>query len=151
VEYLDADVPLKVSLEAFSPFIPLNTEDSSLPATVLQFTVTNTSALPVEAALVGRLENAVLLNHRAVPGVRRCQIIAGRGHTFLACRAEPAADAMPEPPAMLADVGTMGLALLRSDPTSSSSSPTTKAIRTSDVSALRRSKPPTLIAWRRAG
>ncbi len=51
VEYADADVPLAVKLEAFSPFIPLNTDDSSLPATILQFTLRNTSAAPVEATL----------------------------------------------------------------------------------------------------
>src|SRR5665213_4416024 len=47
VEYADAAVPLAVKLEAFSPFIPLNTDDSSLPATIFQFTLRNTSAAPV--------------------------------------------------------------------------------------------------------
>jgi hypothetical protein len=100
VEYRDAAVPLTVKLEAFSPFIPLNTDDSSLPATVMQFTLTNTSAAPVEAALVGTLENAVLLNHRNVPGLRRNRVIAGSGYTFLECSAEksnvPAAPKRPD-------------------------------------------------------
>ncbi|HWI59584.1 MAG TPA: GH116 family glycosyl-hydrolase, partial [Bacillota bacterium] len=62
VEYRDPDLPLSVSLEAFSPFIPLNTEDSSLPATVLHFTVKNHSQTAVEAELAGWLENAVCLH-----------------------------------------------------------------------------------------
>ncbi len=37
VEYADPNLPLSVQLEAFSPFIPLNTEDSSLPVTILSF------------------------------------------------------------------------------------------------------------------
>ena len=100
VEYRDAAVPLAVKLEAFSPFIPLNTDDSSLPATVLQFTLTNTSAAPVAAALVGTLENGVLLHHRTVAGTRRNRLLAGRGYTCLACSAEkstaPAAPTRPD-------------------------------------------------------
>ena len=57
VEYSDASVPASVKLEAFSPFIPLNTDDSSLPATVFQFSVRNTSAAPLETTLTGELEN----------------------------------------------------------------------------------------------
>ena len=91
VKYRDPAVPLAVSLDAFSPFIPLNTNDSSLPATVMQFTLTNTSAAPVEAALAGTLENAVMLHHRTVPGARRNRIITGNGYTFLECLAERSA------------------------------------------------------------
>ncbi|MCX7009467.1 MAG: GH116 family glycosyl hydrolase, partial [Kiritimatiellaeota bacterium] len=99
VEYRAATVPLVVKLEAFSPFIPLNTDDSSLPATVMQFTLTNTSAAPVEAALVGTLENAVLLNHRTAAGTRRNRVLAGSGYTFLECSAEKAnAPAAPKRP-----------------------------------------------------
>ena len=59
VQYQDSSVPLAVTLEAFSPFIPLNTEDSSLPATLMRFTVKNTSSNSVEAEIGGWLENAV--------------------------------------------------------------------------------------------
>ena len=44
VEYEADDFPLQVQLEAFSPFIPLNTEDSALPASILNFTLKNTSS-----------------------------------------------------------------------------------------------------------
>jgi uncharacterized protein (DUF608 family) len=85
VEYADAAVPLA---EAFSPFIPLNTDDSSLPATVLQFTLRNTSAMPVETVLAGELENAVCLNRRDEPGVQRNRILHDPGLTTLLCSAE---------------------------------------------------------------
>ncbi len=91
VQYEDPGCPLAVTLEAFSPFIPLNTEDSSLPATVLQFTLRNRSAAAVEATFSGRLENGVCLNHRGQEGVLRNRVIREAGLTTLLCSAEKAA------------------------------------------------------------
>ena len=59
VEYRDPQSPVSVSLEAFSPHIPLDTQASSLPATVMRYTVKNTSGAKVEVQLAGWLENAV--------------------------------------------------------------------------------------------
>ena len=59
VSYHEDALPVEVSLEAFSPFIPLDVQDSSLPATILTFHVRNTSQSPLEASLSGWLENAV--------------------------------------------------------------------------------------------
>lgn len=67
VEYSDGEVPVTVVLEAFSPFVPLDLEASSLPATVMRYTVTNRSEQPVEVELAGWLENAVCL-HTGTPG-----------------------------------------------------------------------------------
>ncbi len=59
VDYRDPQSPVSVSLEAFSPHIPLDTLASSLPATVMRYTVKNTSGGKVEVQLAGWLENAV--------------------------------------------------------------------------------------------
>ena len=59
VRYAADDVPVAVALDAFSPFVPLNAPDSALPATVMQFTVENTSDAPVEVTLAGWQQNAV--------------------------------------------------------------------------------------------
>jgi uncharacterized protein (DUF608 family) len=88
VNYADPAVPLAVKLEAFSPFIPLNTDDSSLPATILQFTIRNPSAAPVEAALTGELENGVCLHHRQQDGRLRNRTVREPGLTTLICSAE---------------------------------------------------------------
>jgi len=64
VRYADKELPVKVQLEAFSPYIPLNAEDSAYPATVLEYTVENTSKKTVTAGIMGWLENAVCLNSR---------------------------------------------------------------------------------------
>ena len=107
VNYADASLPVAVELEAFSPFIPLNTDDSSLPATVFQFTVRNTSATPVEATLTGELENGACLYHRQRSGVLKNNFVKATGALLLVCSAESDADANK-----LTDFGTLSLALL---------------------------------------
>ena len=90
VEYRDAAAAVQASLEAFSPFIPLNAEDSGLPATILNFTLKNVSAVPVEATLLGGLENGACYYHRfGVSGTRRNQVLRQPGVTVLHCTAEP--------------------------------------------------------------
>jgi non-lysosomal glucosylceramidase len=88
VNYTDANVPLAVELEAFSPFIPLNTDDSSLPATVFQFTVKNNSSTAVETTLTGELENGVCLFHRKRSGVLKNQFVKTSNATILVCSAD---------------------------------------------------------------
>lgn len=99
VEYRDAASPVAVTLEAFSPFIPLATDDSSLPVTILRFTVNNTSKDTVEATLVGWLQNAVCLYSSPQPGTRRNRIVRGQRMSFLHCSVEkPAGPTRPAQP-----------------------------------------------------
>jgi len=93
VTYRDPEVPVTVELEAFSPFIPLNLEDSVYPATVLNYTVTNTSDKPVEVHLAGWLENAVCIESRkSLAGRWRNRVVRKPDLTLLACdAAQPAA------------------------------------------------------------
>ncbi|MFC7404758.1 GH116 family glycosyl hydrolase [Georgenia alba] len=64
VELRDAACPLEVDLDAFSPFVPTRVADSSLPATVFEYTLRNTSPDPVSAELLGIAENPVCLDSR---------------------------------------------------------------------------------------
>ncbi len=90
VEYRDPQCPASVTLEAFSPFVPLNTDDSSLPATVVQFTVKNNGPAKIEAELAGWLENAVCLHSAPLQnGSRRNRVVRNERLTFLECSAEP--------------------------------------------------------------
>jgi len=92
VQYRDAAVPVEVDLEAFSPFIPLNADDSALPATLMHFTVTNTSTHPVELELAGWLENAVCFHGRStLSGVVRNGAIRGANLAGVLCQARAAA------------------------------------------------------------
>ena len=58
VAYLGAKLPLKIELEAFSPFIPLNAAGSALPATIMSFRLVNTGTKALEVDLGGWLQNA---------------------------------------------------------------------------------------------
>jgi len=88
VEYRDRTLPVSVSLEAFSPFIPLNADDSGLPATIMRFTLKNTGKEAVEADIAGWLENAVCLYSK--PSCTLANTITRRsGTTCLECRALP--------------------------------------------------------------
>jgi non-lysosomal glucosylceramidase len=64
VDYHDPGCPVGVRLEAFSPFVPGEADDSTLPTTVLAYTLTNTSAAPVLAELTWWAENPVGLRAR---------------------------------------------------------------------------------------
>jgi non-lysosomal glucosylceramidase len=71
VIYSENDFPVRVELEAFSPFIPLNANSSALPATVLSFSVRNTGNSAVEVDLLGWLQNATCpYNREATLGTR---------------------------------------------------------------------------------
>ncbi len=79
VNYDDAACPVAVKLEAYSPFIPLDADDSGLPATVMEFTVKNTSSEAVEVELAGWLENAVCKFSKGAIGVRRNRVARDGG------------------------------------------------------------------------
>lgn len=93
VTYRDPALPVEVSLEAFSPFIPLDLENSVLPATILEYTLRNTSETPIEVELSGRLENAVLTGSRHRTGVTGTLVNRlaelERGGLRLECLAQP--------------------------------------------------------------
>ncbi len=51
--------PVDVSIEAFSPFIPLNADDSSIPVAIFDVKLTNATADPVIATVALGLQNIV--------------------------------------------------------------------------------------------
>ncbi len=59
LQFEDGAMPLKVSLEAFSPFIPLNDFDSSLPAAILTYRLENTTNEVVQGLLAWTMQNVV--------------------------------------------------------------------------------------------
>ena len=59
VDFSDGELPVEVSLEAFTPFIPLNADDSGIPGAIIRYTATNPGKSPVEVTVAGSLANAV--------------------------------------------------------------------------------------------
>ena len=59
VDFEDNKLPLDIQLEAYTPLIPLNAEDSGIPATILTYTVTNTSTTTQKITLVGSIANPI--------------------------------------------------------------------------------------------
>jgi len=67
ISYKDRALPLSVTLRAYSPFIPLDEENSGLPVTVLDFEISHRWAHKVRLSLTGWLENRVIINEKIDP------------------------------------------------------------------------------------
>jgi len=59
VHYEDDILPVDVILEAFSPFAPLDADDSGLPAIVFRFRIENRADSPAEVSVLMTQQNAV--------------------------------------------------------------------------------------------
>ncbi len=106
VQYADPACPVSVKLEAFSPFIPLNADDSGLPCTVMRYTLTNTGREKADIEIGGWLENPVgLYSATSVPITRANHIARDRGATFMDCLAETnaVASSSARPPVIIED------------------------------------------------
>ena len=59
VEFQDSELPVRVTLEAFSPFIPLDADDSGLPIVVMRYRVSNPQTSAVRASIAFSIDNPV--------------------------------------------------------------------------------------------
>lgn len=77
-------IPVSVSSEVYSPFIPMNARESATPGTILKYTVKNTSSKPMRVNLSGWLQNFICVDIEGeVLGNRRNRIIRHDGITSL--------------------------------------------------------------------
>jgi uncharacterized protein (DUF608 family) len=90
IEHRDPNEPIEVSLEVFSPFIPLSTDDSSLPATLMHVKIKNVGKETIEARLCGYLGNAVCCNTGpAGSGIRENRVVRHPRLTMVECITSP--------------------------------------------------------------
>lgn len=98
VTYAAEGFPVEVTMEAFSPFMPLNAKDSGLPATVFHLTVKSTSDRQLRAGPVGWLENAVCFETAKFLDARRqTRILADEGRAMIFHTVTEAKGPRPEP------------------------------------------------------
>jgi uncharacterized protein (DUF608 family) len=106
VEYRDPASPVEASLEAFSPFIPLDADDSGLPLVVMSYTLRNRGTSTVRAQIGGWMENPVgLRSAKAGEVTRHNRSVDGRIE-FLAD--EPASPAPARPAIVFEDWSRTG-------------------------------------------
>lgn len=59
IDFEDASLPVKVSMDAFSPFIPHDAEESGLPVAVLRYRVTNPGRSAAKVSVAFSIDNPV--------------------------------------------------------------------------------------------
>lgn len=59
VAFDDPDLPVNVTLDAFSPFIPHDPDNSGLPAAILRYRITNTQPQQAKVSIAFSIENPV--------------------------------------------------------------------------------------------
>jgi len=91
VDYADDASSVTVRLEAFSPFVPLDVERSSFPATVLRYRLRNEGQEAVEGRITAEFGNPVLVKSRGAAGPLRlaCEDRSEPGLGALFCHAAP--------------------------------------------------------------
>jgi non-lysosomal glucosylceramidase len=59
IDFEDRSLPVRVSLDAFSPFVPHDAEESGLPVAILSYRVTNPSLTQAQVAIAFSIDNPV--------------------------------------------------------------------------------------------
>jgi len=113
VNFSDDNCPVEVNLQAYSPFIPLDEDNSGLPVTVMEYTIKNTSDESVSLDIAGWLENQVChYDDEEGKGIRRNDVSNSHNALMLACHADAVEDT--DLSSLFAN-GNMTLALLDSE------------------------------------
>jgi non-lysosomal glucosylceramidase len=62
INFQDRRLPVKVELDAFSPFIPHDPDDSGLPVALLRYRITNPGSTTVKAGIAFSIDNPITAN-----------------------------------------------------------------------------------------
>ncbi len=67
IAFHDPELPVAVTLDAFTPIIPLDADESGLPVAILRYRVRNTGSQPAKTSVAFSLENPVGVDLRGAP------------------------------------------------------------------------------------
>ena len=81
IVYEDERLPVDISLEAYSPFVPLDSDASELPAVIFTFSVHNPTAEPIHGAIGATLKNVVGWDTVAPIEGNLCRLFGGNVNT----------------------------------------------------------------------
>jgi len=98
VRYSRRDAPVAIKMQAFSPFVPLDSDDSTLPATMFLITVKNVTDKPISASVLGWLDNGVLCHSKSrVVGLKHTKLQQAKGGSLILHTAGPWKTTRPTP------------------------------------------------------
>ncbi|MGJ1516701.1 GH116 family glycosyl hydrolase [Sphingobacterium siyangense] len=81
ITYSSIDFPLDVVLVAYSPFIPLDQDNSSLPLTTIHIELQNKGGAPVDVTVTGWMENGVHKGRKDFDTVNKRSFLAEHADT----------------------------------------------------------------------
>ncbi|HEY6491471.1 MAG TPA: GH116 family glycosyl-hydrolase [Terracidiphilus sp.] len=82
IEFQDSTLPVKVELEAFSPFIPHQPDDSGLPVAILRYRVSNPGGAEAKVGIAFSIDNPVIARELKNGDVAAPQAGDGRRNEF---------------------------------------------------------------------
>lgn len=104
VSLSQTDLPVSVTLNAYTPYAPLKTTDSSSPVVVLEYSLTNHAGEDVHAELGVYAENPVVLGSRMERPVKlSAREISGTGYRGLQFEAAESVDTTGRPDILVED------------------------------------------------
>jgi uncharacterized protein (DUF608 family) len=78
IEFQDSTLPVKVELEAFSPFIPHEADDSGLPVAILRYRVSNPGPEEAKVGIAFSIDNPVTTKRQGNDDVAAGRVRDGR-------------------------------------------------------------------------
>lgn len=108
IKYISKDFPVVVQLKVYSPFIPLDAQNSALPTTILRVELKNTTTSNINVSVLGWMENgANKLTGKVNTGKRKNEVLTTENSSSIFSSFEAANDEVKN----AQDSGTMCFSL----------------------------------------